>query len=452
MNIILAGAGKIGFTLAQYLTREGHSITVIDRSSERIALINSSLDVITICGSVDIDLLRLAGAEDADLLIAATNSDESNILCCMVAKKLGVKHTIARVRQEEHYREVVLLRKELGLSLTINPEMAAAAEISRVLRFPSAAKVESFAKGQAELVELRLTAQNPLCGTALKDYHSHFGTGTLICGVRRDEAVHIPGGSFVLQAGDVVSIVGAPRHIHALFRALSIFKKGAKYVLVVGGSRIGVYLARQLLGMGIHVKLLEKNADKCDQIKDIIPKAEIVCCDGSRPDVLEEEGMRAMDAFVAVTGTDEINVVISSYAVRAGVDKVITKVNEGHYAELASAFALDDPVLPRVITAQQVLQYVRGMENSGEGSGVETLRRIMDGRLEVLEFRAARGSECIGKTLRELPIRKDVLLAAVIRDGKCIIPGGGDELRPDDSVLAVTTKPGMASLEDILKG
>ncbi len=450
MNIILAGAGKIGFTLAQYLTREHHNITVIDRKPERIAQINSSLDVITVCGSVDIDLLRLAGAETADLLIAATASDETNILCCMVARKLGTSHTIARVRQREHYKEVVLLQEELGLSLSINPDFSAANEISRVLRFPSAAKVESFAKGQAELVELRLTEGNPLCGTTLKEYHSRFGDGTLICAVRRGEDAYIPGGDFVLETDDRVSIAGAPRHIHRLFRTLGILKRSAKYVLIVGGSRAGVYLARQLLGMGIHVKLIERDREKSEQIKSLVPKAEVVCCDGSSPELLEEEGMAAFDAFVAVTNSDEINTIISNYARRAGVDKVVCKVNESHFVELAAALGLEEPVRPRHIIAQEVLRYVRAMDSAG-ASGVETLRRSLDGKVEVLEFTAPEGSPCVGIPFRELSIRPNVLVAAIIRNGKCLIPRGGDCIAAGDSVLAVTTHAGMANLEDILK-
>lgn len=451
MNIIIAGAGKIGYTLAQYLSREGHSVTVIDRSEARIALVNAELDVISICGSVDIDLLRLAGADSADLLIAATDSDEANILCCMVARKLGVGHTIARVRQEEHYREVILLREELGLSLTINPEHAAADEISRVLRFPTAAKVDTIAKGQAELVELRLTAENPLCGTTLKDYHSRFGDGTLICAVRRGGAVHIPGGDFVLRPDDRVTFIGAPRSVHGLFKSLSILKKSAKYVMIVGGSSIAVYLARQLLSMGIRVKILEKNPEKGERVKDLVPKADVVCCDGSRPGVLEEEGLSAFDAIVTLTGSDEINIIVASYAQRAGVSKVVAKVNEEHYMDLAASFRLDPPVRPRATTAGQVLQYVRGMENSADVSGVETLRRIQDSQLEVLEFRAREGSPCVGPTFTALPIRSGVLVGAIIRDGKCLIPRGNDVIRPGDSVLAVTTHEGMTCLEDILR-
>lgn len=452
MEIIIAGAGRIGFSLARQLTREGHSVTVIDKDTERMALVSSSLDVMTACGQADADLLRLAGAEKADLLIAATDSDETNILCCMVGRKLGTPHTIARVRQEAHYREVMLLREELGLSLTVNPEYTAANEISRILRFPSAAKVEPFAKGQAELVELRLAEKNPLCGTALRDYHNRFGSGTLVCAVRRGESVYIPGGDFVLEAGDAVSLVGAPRSIHGLFRALDIYKKGAKFVMIVGGSRSAVYLTRQLLGMGIHVKVLEIDPAKCERIKDAAPKAEVVCCDGSNPDMLETEGLPAFDAFVALTGQDEVNIILATHAMRAGLDKVVTKINEPHYASLAVSLGLDEPIQPCASVSRQVIKYIRSMENTSDVSGVETLRQLMDGRLEVLEFRVRAGAVCTGRTLAELPIRRDVLLAAIIREGKCIIPRGGDVIREGDGVIAVTTATGMARLDDILKG
>lgn len=452
MNIIVVGAGKIGFTLTQYLTREGHDVTVIDRNPDRISLVNTTLDAISISGAVDIELLRLAGVGSADLLIAATNSDESNILCCMVGRKLGVKHTIARVRQQDHYDAVMLLRDELGLSMTINPEHDTAREISRVLRFPSAAKVEPFAKGQAELIEFKLREGNPLCGMMLKNFHGKFGRGTLICAVRRGEQVHIPGGDFVLRSDDSVTVVGAPKHIHALFRDLDIFKKSAKNVMIVGGGQVGIYLGRQLLGMGIRVKFVEIDPEMSRLVKDMLPKAEVICADGSRPDVLEEEGLRDMDALVAITGTDEINIILGAYARSVGVEKAVAKVNEDHLISLATSFGLEEPVQPRFITAQQVLQYVRSMENASSSSGVEMLRRILDGKLEVLEFRAGVSSPCVGVALRDLPTRADVLVAAIIRDGKCIIPGGSDEIWAGDSVLAVTTRPGMSRLEDILRG
>ncbi len=452
MNIIVVGAGKIGFSLTKYLTREGHDVTVIEQKSERIALINSTLDAITISGRVDLELLKLAGAGTADLLIAATNSDESNILCCMMAKKLGVKHTIARVRQREHFLAVMFLREELGLSMTINPEQETAREISRVLRFPSAAKVEPFAKGQAELVEFKLAENNPLCGMTLKNFHTRFERGILICAVRRGDEVHIPDGEFILLPGDRVNVVGAPKEIYLFFKEMAIFKKSARSVMIIGGGYVGIYLAGQLLSMGIRVKMVDRDASRCEGIKDTLPKANVICADGSQPEVLEEEGLRDMDALVAVTGSDEVNIIIGAYARTAGVDKAIAKVNEDHLITLAESFGLEEPVQPRNITSQLVLQYVRSMDNASDASGVEMLRRILDGKLEVLEFKAGTDSPCVGIPLRDLPTRKDVLVAAIIRQGKCLIPGGNDAIAPADRVLAVTTKRGMTRMEDILKG
>ena len=452
MKIVVVGAGKIGFTLTQYLTREGHDVTVIDRNPDRIGMINTTLDAISISGPVDIELLRLAGADKADLLIAATNSDESNILCCMMGRKLGVGHTIARVREKDHYDTVMLLQEELGLSMAINPELITAQEISRVLRFPSAAKVEPFAKGQAELVEFKLAEGNPLCGTALKNYHNRFGRGTLICAVRRGDQVSTPDGEFVPQAGDSVSVVGAPRHIHALFKDLAIFKKSAKSVMIVGGGYIGMYLSRQLLGMGIRVKLVERDETKCQRLKAQLPRADVLCFDGSRPDLLEEEGLRSADAFVAVTGSDEINIILGAYARSVGVGKAIAKANEDHLIGLAESFGLEEPIQPKVLTAQQVIRYVRSVVNASDSSGVEQLRRILDGKLEVLEFRAGASSPVVGTPLRQMSLRPGVRVAAIIREGKCLIPGGDDEIRAGDGVLAVTTQRGLSRLEDILKG
>ncbi len=277
MNIIIVGAGKIGSALAKYLSVEGHSITVIERNSERVSRLSTSLDIMTVCASVDIDSLRLARAEEADLLIAATNSDESNILCCLVARKLGVKNTVARVREETHFREVLFLEKELGLSLVINPELACANEISRVLRFPSATKVDTFAGDRAELVEFKLKAENPLCGTTVSDYHRTFGDGTLVAAVVRNGKAFIPTASFSFKADDSVLIVGAPRRISRLFKKLAIFKESSRSVIIVGGGRVGVYLARELLSAGIEVTLIENNRMLAEEIKDAMPQVEVLC-------------------------------------------------------------------------------------------------------------------------------------------------------------------------------
>ena len=451
MNIVIVGVGKIGSALARYLVDEGHSITVVERNPERVSRISTSLDVMTVCASADIDSLKLAGAEEADLLIAATDSDESNILCCLVARKLGAKNTVARVRQEDHFREVLFLEKELGLSLVINPELACANEISRVLRFPSATQVDTFAGDRAELVEFKLKADNPLCGATITDYHGAFGEGTLVAAIVRDGEAFIPTSKFVFRADDDVLVVGSPRRISRLFKKLAIFKESVRDVIIVGGGRIGLYLTRELVSAGIEVTLIESNRRICEEIKDMLPQLEVICDDGTQPSVLEDAGIESTDAFVALTGVDEINTILCSYAQSVGVGKVIAKVSEAHFVDMASSFGLDKPIQPQNIIAEQVLQHVRGMENSAYDSGVELLRRAMDDKLEVLEFVAKKGSPCLERPLHDLELRESTLIAAIIRKGNCVIPNGMNTIHAGDRVIAVTTRPGMTCLEDILR-
>ena len=452
MNIIIVGAGKIGSALARYLSHEGHSITVVDRNPARISQLSTSLDVMTVCANADIESLKTARIETADLLIAATDSDESNILCCLVARKLGVTNTVARVREEVHYKEVLLLENELGLSLIINPELACANEISRVLRFPSATKVDTFAGDRAELVEFKLKEANPLCGTTIIDYHRSFGDGTLIAAVVRDGKAFIPTSSFRFAEGDSVLVVGAPRKVNRLFKKLEIFKQSSRNVLIVGGGRIGLYLARDLVSAGIDVALIESKHDLAEEIKDQVPQVEVFCDDGTQPDVLDEAGIESVDAFIALTGVDEVNTILCTYAQSRGVGKVVAKVSEAHFVDMATSFGLDAPIQPQVIVAEQVLQHVRGMENSARESGVELLRRVMDDQLEVLEFIAKKGSPCLEIPLSILELREETLIAAIIRNGTCIIPNGRNTIHAGDRVLAVTTRPGMTCLEDILRG
>ena len=452
MNIIVVGAGKIGSALAGYLSREGHQVTVVERNPERVSRLSTSLDIMTVCESADIDSLKLAGAESADLLIAATNSDESNILCCLVGRKLGIQNTVARVREDSHYREVLFLEKELGISLVINPEMACANEIGRVLRFPSATKVDQFAGDRAELVEFRLKANNPLCGTSITEFHRSFGNGTLVAGITRNGETFIPSANLRFREGDSVLAVGSPRNISQLFKKLAIFKERARDVLIVGGGRIGLYLARELISTGIDVTLIESNRELAEEIKDALPRVEVICDDGTLPSVLDEAGIGSVDAFVALTGVDEINTILCTYAQSRGVGKVVAKVSESHFVDMATTFGLDAPIQPQVIIAEQVMQHVRGMENSGEDSGVHLLRRVMDEQLEMIEFVAKAGSPCLGIPLADLELRDATLVAAIIRMGSCIIPNGKNTIQAGDRVLAVTSRPGMKCLEDILRG
>ena len=451
MNIIVVGAGKIGSALAGCLSDEGHNITVIESNPDRVSRISNNYDVMTICAEGDIDSLKEAGAEKADLLIAATNSDESNILCCLVGRKLGVKNTVARVREEANYREVLFLEKELGLSLVINPELACANRISRMLRFPASAQVDSFAHDEAELAQFELKAKNPLCGTALADYHRTVGDGTLVAAVMRDGNALLPQSDFRFMEGDTVLVVGPPHRVSRLARKLHVLRGGAESALIVGGGRIGAYLARELVQAGVGVTLIESDQEIAEEVKDQLPQAEVICDDGTQPSCLDEAGIESTDAFVALTGMDEVNTILCAYARSRGVAKAIAKVSEAHFVDMASTFGLEDPMQPQVIIAEQVLQHVRGIENSARARDVELQRSVIDGQIEVLEFLAKDGSPCLDTPLSKLSLREGALVAAIIHGGVCAIPTGSSTIHAGDRVLVVTTHAGMTQLEDILK-
>lgn len=452
MNIVLIGAGRMGLELASRLAEEGHDITVVDKSAAQIDEIANSVDAMTLLGNgADYSVLTEAGVGEADLLIAVTSDDSVNMLCCLTGKKLGVKNAVARVRTMEYYRQMVFLRDELGLSLVFNPEMGAASEISRILRFPSAAKVESFAKGRAEMVEFTVAEGTPLCGLRLVKLRDRYSAGILICAVERGGRVIIPKGEYKLAAGDVVHVVGAPAEMSAFFKAVGAYKRGVKDVMILGGGRIALYLGSELLAAGIRVKIIEKDETHCEIIKNILPRAEVLLGDGTNPKLLEEEGVRTTDAFVALTGSDQNNIITSMFAARSGAGKVITKLNNDIFRCMVGSHKLDSFVSPKNIAADSIIQYVRAMQNSIEASGIESLHEIADGKAEVLEFSLRADAPNLGLPLKSLHIRRDTLLAAIIRNGVCIIPGGDDCIQADDSVIAVTTKFGMQCFDDIFE-
>ena len=451
MNIVIVGDGKVGYTITERLSREDHDITVIDK---RPAALNNTMnlqDVSCIEGNGVSHVVQTeAGVPKADLLIAATSADEMNMLCCMVAKKLGAKHTIARVRDPQYQQQMFFLKDELGLSMTVNPEQAAAAEISRLLRFASAMKVEPFAKGRIELVEFKVREGSPLHGMRLADFYGHFKLKVLVCAACREDEVFIPKGNFVMQTGDKLSILAAPRDVSAFFRATGTFKRKVKDVMIVGGGKIAYYLARQLIESGLHVKIIEKDEDTCEKLCELLPKAQILHGDGTDHELLHEEGIDNTDALIALTGIDEENIILSMYANSLNVDKVITKVNNSRLADMVSNVGVESLISPKDIAANSIISYVRAMTNA-TGSNVETLHRIADGNAEALEFRVRAGNRCVGIPLKDLPIRDNVLIGAIIRGGTCIIPGGNDCIQAGDSVIIVTTINGLEELNKILK-
>lgn len=452
MKIILVGAGRMGQEIAARLAEEGHDITVVDNDAGSLGEVSNCVDAMVLFGNgADYTVLAEAGVGDADLLIAVTSDDSVNMLCCLTGKKLGVKNTVARVRTMEYFRQMVFLKDELGLSLVLNPEQAAAAEISRILRFPSAAKVESFAKGRAEMVGFTLQEGNPLCGLRLLKLRDRYGSGILVCAVERDGNVIIPKGDSVLQAGDVVNVVGAPAAMSSFFKATGTYKRSVKDVMILGGSRISLYLGSQLLDAGMRVKIVERSQEHCEIIKGILPRAEVLLGDGTNPRLLEEEGIRRTDAFVALTGSDQDNIITSMFASSSGVGKVITKVNDDCFRRMVDSHKLDSFVTPKNIAADGIVSYVRAMQNSIDASGIESLHEIADGKAEVLEFFIRNDADRLGIPLKDLRIRRDALLGAIIRGNDCIIPGGNDSIRRHDSVIAVTTKFGVQQFGDIFE-
>ena len=451
MNIVLVGVGRMGGEIAIRLADEGHDITVVDSDVERLEQIANTVDAMTLLGNgADYSVLSEAGVADADLLIAVTNEDAVNMLCCLSGKKLGVKNTVARVRTMEYFQQMVFLKDELGLSLVLNPEQAAAAEISRILRFPSAAKVDSFAKGRAEMVEHTVEAGSPLCSLRLDRLRSKHG-GILIAVVERGEDVFIPRGDFVLQEGDAIHVVGSPNAISGFFKGIGCYKRSVRDVMLLGGGRISLYLGAYLMGAGIRVKIMERDEQHCETIKEILPKAEVLLGDGTDPKVLVEEGIRSADAFVALTGSDQNNIITSMFARREGVGKVIVKVNEDAFRIMAGSQKLDSFVLPKNAAAEIVVSYVRAMQHSINTVGIESLHDIAYGKAEVLEFSINGDAPNLGVPIKELDIRRDTLIAAIIRNNQCIIPGGSDTMEKNDTVIAVTTKFGMKGFADIFE-
>ncbi len=452
MRIVIIGDGKVGHTLTQLLSQEGHDIVIIDSSSKVVDNAVTAYDVMGISGNgASYEVQMEAGVNKADLLIAATSSDELNIMSCMVGKKIGARHTIARVRDPEYSKQLLFLKEELGLSMVVNPEMEAANEISRILRFPSALKIDSFARGRVDLVEIKILPGSPLAGKAVHTIHGTYNVRVLICVVQRGDDVFIPNGDFVLHEGDKITLTGAPVEITRFFKSLGILKGKAKSALIIGGGRIGYYLAKQLGEMGMmHIKIIEQDEKRCNFLCDALPHATIIHGDGSDQDILEEEGLDTYDACVALTGIDEENIIISMYADSKGIGKVITKINRMSLVRMLGSVGLASVISPKYITANRIVRYVRAMKGSA-GSSVETLYKIVDQQVEAVEFHVGEGQELTGIPLKKLPLRKNLLLACIVRGGRLIIPGGDDEILPGDNVIIITNHQILRNLGDMIE-
>lgn len=451
LNIIIVGCGKVGTALTEQLIREGHDITVIDEDSRKIQEITDQYDVMGLCGNgASYSMQMEAGINDADLLIAVTGSDELNLLCCTVAKRVGDCAAIARVRNPDYSTEVGYLREKLGLAMIINPDLEAAKEAARVLSLPTALEVDSFAHGQAELISFTVPQGNMLDGMEIAELGKNIPTDILICVVERSGEVYIPSGNFTLQAGDNISFAATRSTARKFLRQIGFDVDQVKSVMIIGGGKTSYYLAKMLLNSGVSVKIIELDPERCEELSVLLPRAVIINGDGSSEELLREEGITSVGGFVPLTGIDEENVMLTLFASRVSKAKVITKIDRINFKSVISSLNLGSVIYPRYITSEAIIAYVRAKKDS-MGSNIETLYHMFDHRVEAIEFRAETNSKVLDIPLKDLPIREGILIACINRKGKIIIPSGQDCIHSGDTVIIVSRHAGFDELNNILR-
>ncbi len=450
LHIILVGCGKVGSTIIEQLSKEGHDITVIDKSAARIQEITNMFDVMGLTGngasySVQVE----AGIEQADLFIAVTDSDELNLLCCTLAKQFGHCSAIARVRTPDYSKEVNYLREKLGLAMIINPELEAANEAARILGLPTALEVNSFAHGQAEMIQFKIPAGNILDGLTVAELGANITNNILMCAVERDKDVFIPTGHFILKKDDIVSFVSSRDDSRYFFEKIGFETNQVRNSMIIGGGKATYYLAKQLIHMGIEVKIIEKDFTCCEELSILLPEAIIIHGDGSDQDLLLEEGIETIESFIPLTGIDEENILLTLFAKDKSKAKVITKINRINFKDVVTNLDLGSLIYPRYITSEAIIAYVRAKKNS-MNSNIRTLYHMFDSRIEAIEFHVDKDSPVTNIPLKDLRLKKNILIACINRNGNIIIPSGQDSILWGDSVVIVTTHAGFTDLQNIL--
>ncbi|MDR0696644.1 MAG: Trk system potassium transporter TrkA [Christensenellaceae bacterium] len=447
MNIIIIGAGGVGRELTHRLSGEGHNIIVIDNDRKTLELAVESCDVKGVYGNGASSEIQLqAGVQHADLLISCTAHDEVNILCGLVGKKLGVRDTIARVRNPEYFS--LFIGRELGLSVMINPEYEVAKEISRILKYPKAIKIEPFFDGKINIVEMKISEKSPLANLFLKDIYSKLNIKLLVCVVRRKDEIFIPSGTFQLLADDIIFITANDSDL-LMFLKLSKMTKAAKRILIVGGGRISYYLLKELTKSGMHIKIIEISEEKCHSLDDVSKGVEIINGDGTNHDLLIEEGLESCDAFVALAGRDEQNILVSLFANTTGLNKIITKIDDVSYMRLLEASGIDSIISTKATTANEIVRYVREKENSF-GSSIKKLYRSLNNRAEIVEFLATSSFKAISVPLSQVPTKTNTLVVGILRGTHAITPCGVDTIEIGDNVIVVVSDEVVDDLNDIL--
>lgn len=450
MKIIIVGIGKIGNAIASSLVTEGHDLVAIDTNADILSRISEELDISYVCGSgTDANVLEEAEVANADLLIAVTENDEVNLLCCLIAKKLGATATICRVRNPEYSSTINLIRDDMSLSMVVNPEREAADEIIRIIENPFAQNVESFMNGKIKLVSLELADGSPLAGKTVVEIFSKIKTPVLVCAVERGGEAFIPFGNFRFETGDTVNLISYPTGISDFLSEMKIVSSKIKDVIIIGGGNTAFYLADTLLQRKTRVYIIEKDPDRADELTTLLPCADIICADGTDYSILREEGIDTADALCCLTGIDEENVLTTLFA-KTNVPgiKTITKINRADIERTAKPFDLGSVISLRALSANLVLSYVRAMQNS-IGSNVKTLHKLCSDKVEALEFRVSQKSALTGIPIEKLNIKKNILIACINRKGRVFMPRGNDNIQPGDNVIIVTTESGLKELDDI---
>ena len=452
MKILIVGLGKVGYAIAQQLEGEHHDLTLVDANVEALSRAENSIDAMFVTGNgAGVGTLLQAGVRDADLVVVVTENDEVNLICCLMAKKLGAKRTVARVRNPEYFREAAVLRREIGLDLTINPEYAAAQEIARILRVPAAFSVESLARGLVELIGFQLTEGGAMVGVSLTDYNRSHPGNVLVCAAKRGDEVIVPDGGFVPRAGDLIYVIGSPQETTRVLKSTGRDVAPVRRVSILGGGRIALYLAWAMESTGARLTIVERDYDRCVTLAEKLPKATVIQGDGTDHELLDTEGIFECDAFVPLTGRDEENLLMALSAQHAGVKKVLPKMSRPNYMELLRQLGLETVISPKDITANFISRCVRGFANS-QGSAVESLHKILDGAMEAVEFTALAATHFLDTPLRDLHLKRGIIVAAIVHDGKVSIPNGSSQIRAGDRVIVVARSLFLRDLNDILEG
>ena len=453
LNIIIVGVGKVGTVLAETLSKEGNNVTIVDKNADVVSKLTDMYDIMGITGNgSSYNTLIEAGIETADLIIAVTDSDELNLLCCTLAKKVGDCSSIARVRTPDYSGELSYLRDKLGISVIINPELEAAREINRIVHFPYAISVNAFARGSVDMIKFKIPAESILCGQKLMDFEKLELKNVLISVVERDDALIIPNGSFTLRENDIVSVIASPRDAYKFFRKIGMRSKKINSAMIIGGGKTSFYLTKYLMQSGISVKIIESDLARCNELTNLLPENVIIVNgNGTDESILMQEDLAQTDVFIPLTGIDEENVLLSLYSMKvAPYIKAITKVNHVNFSNVINELDLGSIIYPRFMTAEMILKYVRGKKNS-KGSNIETLYRMFDDRVEAIEFKIDSESEFTGVALKDLNLKDNLLIASIIRKGKAFMPSGDDCLNSGDAVIIVTTHSGFDDISDIIK-